>query len=98
MDISIQSIEKMKYLFDQDLISKGYQKGMVRKLPAGLEMQSHTHPFDVRAMVLWGELTLTVDGKSFVYIAGDLFEMPKDCPHHELCGSEGVHYIYGRKG
>jgi quercetin dioxygenase-like cupin family protein len=57
----------------------------------------HAHAFDVRALVLNGEITLTVEGIDYAYRAGDIFVMPAGHLHAETVGPEGVEYLVGRR-
>jgi quercetin dioxygenase-like cupin family protein len=57
----------------------------------------HSHPFDVRAMVVQGALTLTTAGASRTYRAGETFSMPRGCLHSESYGPEGAVTLFGRK-
>ena len=57
----------------------------------------HSHPFEVRAMVLEGALTLTWDGQTKTFKAGDIFTMKRDCPHAESYGLQGAVILSGRK-
>jgi hypothetical protein len=52
--------------------------------------------FDARIMVLAGEITVTRDGKSDVFHAGDHCEIPAGCQHTTLVGAEGVAYMVGK--
>lgn len=57
----------------------------------------HTHPFEVRAFVTAGAITLTVEGEARTYREGDIFSLPLDCRHKETVGPEGVKYLLGKK-
>ena len=57
----------------------------------------HSHPFDVRAMVIQGALTLTTGGATRTYKPGETFTMPKGCLHSESYGPEGAVTLFGRK-
>src|SRR5260221_4656776 len=57
----------------------------------------HSHPFDVKAMVLKGALTLHRDGASRTYRPSEIFAMPKGCLHSESYGPEGAVVLFGRK-
>ena len=59
--------------------------------------QPHAHAYDVRALVTRGELTLTVDGASRTYGAGEVFAMPAGCMHSERHGPEGSETVVGRR-
>jgi quercetin dioxygenase-like cupin family protein len=58
--------------------------------------ECHAHDFDVRIMVLSGEITLIRDGKPETFRAGDHCEIPAGCMHTEQVGPEGVAYIAGK--
>jgi quercetin dioxygenase-like cupin family protein len=51
----------------------------------------------VRAMVVKGALTLTWDGQTKTFRAGDIFTMKRDCLHAESYGLEGATIVSGRK-
>ena len=58
---------------------------------------THVHPFEAKALVLDGELTIEVDGVSSRYGVGDVFHLPANCAHAERYGPQGVTYLVGRK-
>jgi quercetin dioxygenase-like cupin family protein len=83
--------------FELALRQDGFNEVLTRELPAGFSVAEHAHPFDVRALVLAGEITLTVDGLGRAYREGDVFVMPAGRPHQENVGPSGVHYVAGRR-
>ena len=66
-------------------------------LPAGAVVAEHAHPFDVRALVLSGDITLTIAGEDYAFREGDIFVMPAGQRHAETVGAEGVNYLVGRR-
>lgn len=66
-------------------------------MPAGTVVAEHAHPFDVRALVLNGEITLTVEGVEYAYREGDIFVLPAGHRHAEAVGPAGVDYLVGRR-
>jgi quercetin dioxygenase-like cupin family protein len=82
--------------FAASLTTAGYEVG-TSKGPAGKVTSPHAHDFDVRAMVLSGQLTLTVDGAARTYRAGDVFEMAAGCVHSEAYGPDGSESLVGRR-
>ena len=60
-------------------------------------MPLHGHPFQSKALILEGELSLVIDGVETLYRAGDVFELSYDQPHVERYGPQGVKYLVGRK-
>ena len=82
--------------FEASLKSTGYEiatsKGTANKVT-----QPHAHDYDVRALVLAGELTVTTDGTPRTYRAGDVFEMAAGCVHSEQYGPDGSESLVGRR-
>jgi quercetin dioxygenase-like cupin family protein len=66
-------------------------------VPAQTRVSDHAHPFDVRALVLNGEITLTVEEIEHTYREGDIFVVPAGHRHAEAVGPEGVEYVVGRR-
>jgi quercetin dioxygenase-like cupin family protein len=56
----------------------------------------HAHDFDVRIMVLGGEITVTRDGNPETFRAGGHCELPEGCQHTTKVGPEGVALIVGK--
>jgi quercetin dioxygenase-like cupin family protein len=83
--------------FQADLQRDGFAEIDTRSLPPGQFNPTHSHPFEVRAMVLDGEITLTYDGATHVYRSGDVFSMAPGCEHAEQVGGAGVSYMVGRR-
>ena len=82
--------------FEASLKTAGYEVS-TSKGPANKVTTPHAHGFDVRALVLSGELTLTTDGVARTYRAGDVFEMAAGCVHSEQYGPEGSESLVGRR-
>ena len=83
--------------FESRLKADGYGEIETKQLSAKTDNATHAHPFDVCALVLEGEITLTVDGTARAYRNGDVFTMAAGCRHAELIGGEGVRYLVGRR-
>ncbi len=83
--------------FSQRLRREGYVEGDPKFLEPGMVNAEHEHPFDVCALVLDGEIALTVDGVETRYRSGEVFTMAAGCAHAEKIGSAGVRYIVGRR-
>jgi uncharacterized cupin superfamily protein len=83
--------------FEQALRSDGFTEVLTKSMPAGTHNDEHAHPFEVRALVLDGEIALTVDGVKRTYREGEVFTMPAGHPHVEDVGQLGVRYLVGRK-
>ena len=61
------------------------------------ELGTHTHPFEAKALVLDGEITI-VSGKGEQRCGpGESFHLAAGEPHTESYGPRGVRYLAGRK-
>ena len=83
--------------FETLLAQDGFDETLTRRLDPGHTVPPHTHPFDVRALVLEGEITLTSDAGTRTFAAGEVFTMNAGRQHAELCGPAGVSYLVGRR-
>ena len=81
--------------FESDLRREGFDVVNGGQRPDFAE-DMHAHDFDARIMVLAGEITVTCDGKSDVFHAGDHCEISAGCQHTTKAGPEGVAYIVGK--
>ena len=59
-------------------------------------IETHTHPFSVRALVVQGEMWLTVGDRVQHLRAGERFELDREVPHAERYGAEGATYWVAR--
>jgi len=83
--------------FETGLKRDGYLDIETKTTPANTASKPHAHEFSVRALVLAGDLTLTWDGKSRTFRAGEIFEMAAGCVHTEQYGPTGATSLVGRK-
>ena len=68
--------------FEAQLRRDGFEVE-VKDNPGGIKNDPHTHEFEVRALVLEGEIALTCGGASTTYRPGDVFTMAAGMPHSE---------------
>lgn len=83
--------------FEAALKRAGYLDVEMKQAKPEFATQPHAHPFDVRALVVAGEMTLVSQGESRTYRAGEIFEMAAGCQHSERHGPEGTKYLVGRR-
>jgi uncharacterized cupin superfamily protein len=83
--------------FESVLRRDGFDDIQRKSLPGGILVAEHAHPFDVRALVLDGEITLTIEGIAHAFREGDIFVMPAGHRHAESIGPAGVDYLVGRR-
>ena len=83
--------------FESALRSEGFGNIETKQLPAADRNTEHAHPFEVRALVLDGRISLAVGGQVRSYAKGEVFTMAAGCAHTEAVGMEGVRYLVGRR-
>ena len=82
--------------FEQQMQEQGYEIALVER-PANGSLDLHTHPFEARALVLDGEITIVAEGRTQHCRAGELFQLDANIPHTEVYGPQGVRYVAARK-
>ena len=83
--------------FLQSLRQDGFPDPVeVQQLPNG-RLDIHEHPFEVRALVIDGAITISIDDVSKIYKAGEIFHLRFKQPHAESYGPQGVKYLASRK-
>jgi quercetin dioxygenase-like cupin family protein len=82
--------------FETELARDGYE--VTRSVTPGAKVNpEHSHPFDIKALVLQGAMSLTCDGKTETYKAGEIFTMPRGRMHFESYGDGETITLVGRK-
>ncbi len=61
-------------------------------------LDTHTHPFEVKALVTQGQIDIVIDGLKQTYLSGDVFHLMHSQEHAEGYGNQGVQYLASRKG
>jgi quercetin dioxygenase-like cupin family protein len=83
--------------FEARLKAQGFAEVLERSWQPGQLVGTHSHPFDANAVVVQGEMWLTVGDATQHIPAGGTFELARDTPHSERYGSEGATYWVGRR-
>lgn len=83
--------------FLKTLASDGFPEPMLVVRDAAGFLNLHAHPFEVRALVISGQIDLMADGVKSAYIAGDVFHLAPNQVHTERYGNKGVQYLASRK-
>ncbi len=83
--------------FESQAKAQGADEVLERRWPANAVLDSHSHPFSVKAMVVQGEVWLTVADQVRHLRPGDRFELDRDVPHAERYGAEGATYWAARR-
>ena len=74
-------------------LTAGLTTGVTSFAP-GTVIPLHTHNVEETVMLLEGEATVVVDGKSYELVAGDVTWVPAGVPHHFLNRGAGQMRIY----
>lgn len=84
--------------FDKEARAQGFDEIVERKWPPSTVLETHTHPFAVRALVVQGEMWLDIDGGGERHLLpGDEFRLDREVPHTERYGTEGATYWAARR-
>lgn len=83
--------------FEADARAQGFDEVIERNWQPGQVLDDHSHPFAVKALVVRGEMWLTVGDQTRQLRAGDRFELDRAVPHSERYGSEGATYWVARR-
>ena len=83
--------------FEARARAQGFDEVTERHWDPKLTLETHTHPFAVKALVVRGEMWLTVGDETRHLRPGDTFELERDEPHAEQYGVEGATYWVARK-
>ena len=78
-------------------LAEGFDEVAERSWPAGAVVDTHTHPFAVKARVVAGEMWLVCGSQTQHLRAGDSFTLDREVPHGERYGTEGATYWAARR-
>ena len=83
--------------FASEARAQGFDEVVERKWEPSTVLERHTHPFSVRALVIQGEMWLTVGDDVQHLRPGDTFALDREVPHAERYGAEGATYWAARR-
>ena len=83
--------------FEAQARALGFDDVLERVWPAGREVPTHTHPFEVNALVVQGEMWLSCGSETRHLIPGDRFALAMGAPHAERYGAEGATFWVARR-
>jgi len=86
---------------ERELISQLQQEGFSRTYvwqdAPSARYGDHTHETETAHIILSGEMTLTMTGKSTTYRAGDRCDVPANAVHSAIMGKRGCRYLIGER-
>lgn len=83
--------------FQAEALAEGFDEVLERVWAPGTVLAEHTHPFEVKAVLVQGEMDLEVGAETRHLQPGDTFSLPADLPHAERYGPEGASYWVARR-
>ena len=83
--------------FEAEARAQGFDEVLERRWPPSKVLDTHTHPFALRALVVAGEMWLTVGDDVRHLLPGDTFALERDVPHAERYGTDGATYWVARR-
>ena len=83
--------------FEAQALTRGFDAAVARDWAPGTIVPTHTHPFAVKAVMVQGEMWLTMEGRTRHLKPGDWFELAAEVPHDERYGPEGATYWVARR-
>ena len=83
--------------FSASTRAQGFDEVLERKWPPSKVLDTHTHPFALKALVVQGEMWLIVGNDERHLLPGEEFALERDVPHAERYGAEGATYWVARR-
>jgi hypothetical protein len=80
-----------------DALAKGYDEVLERRWAPGIATGTHSHPFDVAAVLVHGEMWLEQGPIAVHLVPGSGFELKANVPHSERYGPEGALFFSARR-
>jgi hypothetical protein len=81
--------------FSASARAQGFDEVLERQWKPGTVLDTHTHAFAVKALVVQGEMWLTC-GRLHL-LPGDTFALEREVPHDERYGPQGATYWVARR-
>jgi hypothetical protein len=76
----------------------GFPEVLERRWNPGVEVAQHGHPFALEALVVEGDMWLTIGNATRHLRPGDRFALARQAPHAERYGDSGAVYWVARRG
>jgi mannose-6-phosphate isomerase-like protein (cupin superfamily) len=81
----------------ETLRSEGFRHTCVWQDGPNAAYPDHTHNTETAHIILSGEMTLTMDGKSHTYRGGERCDVPAGAVHSARMGPSGCRYLIGER-
>ena len=83
--------------FEAAALSRGFDEVLERKWAPLAQVGAHSHPFDADALLVQGEMWLTVNDVARHLRLGDTFNLDANIVHSERYGAEGATFWVARR-
>jgi mannose-6-phosphate isomerase-like protein (cupin superfamily) len=83
--------------FAAEARAQGFDEVLERQWGPDIVLDTHMHSFSVKAVVVKGEMWLTVGDEIRHLGPGETFALARDTPHAERYGPEGATYWVARR-
>jgi len=83
--------------FGHSARAQGFDEVLERIWKPGTVVDTHTHGFAVKALVVQGEMWLTCGEHTQHLLPGDTFALEREVPHAERYGTGGATYWVARR-
>jgi quercetin dioxygenase-like cupin family protein len=83
--------------FSASARSQGFDEVVERRWKPDTVLDTHTHAFAVKALVVRGEMWLRVGDDTRHLLPGDAFQLDREVPHAERYGKDGATYWVARR-
>ena len=81
----------------EKLVKEGFLHTYFWQDGAGTQYPDHMHATETAHIILAGEMTLTMKGKSQTYRAGERCDVPAGAVHWAKMGPRGCRYLIGEQ-
>ena len=82
---------------EDQLHREGFRRTYVWQDVPNADYPDHTHTMETAHIILEGEMTLTMAGRSVTYRASDRCDVPAGAVHAARMGPAGCRYLIGEK-
>ena len=79
------------------LVSEGFSHTYVWEDVPNARYPNHAHGVETAHIILGGEMTLTMDGVTKTYHAGERCDVPANAVHSARMGPQGCRYLIGER-
>jgi len=81
----------------QQLIQEGYVHLYVWEDGPNVDYPEHQHRAESAHIILNGEMSMTLNGETKIYRAGERFDLPAGVRHSAKTGPHGCRYLIGER-